>query len=255
MNTKRLLVITLAAALFVLAVIIVSIIVADVRNNEHNVLLPPDDALSSDDNDLIEDNRQTERVTVDTDTVQNTIRTIDRLPEYKRVLSVTNYWDGGSAEVIINAVVTDNASKFTISRNNEIQNIVLFNDTAYVWYGGDTTYYSYSVEDDEALSRLADEYQMLVTYEDVLNVRKKDIKLAQVDDSRGEQCIYVEYVSGELEYVTKVWVSCSTGLVSKAEIFDGTEMIYAMYSGPVDGILDEDKIFLLPDGTDISVLE
>ena len=103
--------------------------------------------------------------------------------------------------------------------------------------------------------RTADEWQMLITYEDLLKLNKSDIIEAGYTTEYGnEDCIFAVCATPLLNYTRKFYISLESGLVVGAEELDESgKLIYNMTVGECIIGEVEQAAFMLPDGTDLSV--
>ncbi|MBO4832127.1 MAG: hypothetical protein J5569_06680 [Oscillospiraceae bacterium] len=242
MNSKRLLLISAAAVAVIIAAIALIMIITGASGRDHGVKLPEE-------RDPAAGMQQEEepaglvRVEVSTDTVKSVVRTLRRPEEYSRELSVTSFWHGGSSQYRIESFVSKDASRINIYSEYDAKSVLLTGDTTYIWYGGEPPVYSGSA------SAAEDEYQMLVTYEDILSVPDEDIRDAGYTRYNDADCVFAEYVSGQLGYVTKCYISTETGLAVGAEKYDGDMLIYSMNEVSCAVGAPSGNVFALPDGT------
>ena len=242
MNSKRLLLISVSAVAVIIAVIAFIMIITGASGRDHEVKLPEERDASAD-TQPGEEPSGLIRVEVTADTVKAVFGTLARPEEYTRELSVTNSWKGGNSQYRIESFVSKEASRFNIYSEYDAKSILLAGDMTYIWYDGEMPVYSGSSEGTE------DEYQMLVTYEDILSVPDVDIRDAGYTRYNGEDCIFAEYVSGQLGYVTRCYVSTATGLAVGAEKYDGGMLIYSMKETSCEVGPTDRSVFVLPDGT------
>lgn len=242
MNSKKLLIIALSAVLLVAVVIIMGFFLPRNERGEHEVRLPPEV------NDFI-DEFDTEhgydglvRVNVDRDNIVQIIKTMSRPKMYTRVLDVTTFWDGGNSDTTVETYVSDGITRINLVSEFGTKNIVIADGKTFTWYEGDSTYSTGSITAKE------DEYQMLVTYEDILDVPKYNIIDAGYEKYNGEDCIFAEYISGRLGYKTKCYVSLNTGLAVGAERWDNEKVVYTMSETSYFSGEPRDDAFQLPNG-------
>lgn len=173
-----------------------------------------------------------ERVEVTTDTVQDVIASLKRAETYSRYIKIENFFTRGStvasAVYEIEVSVIGKASAVKISSANINKNIIITDASLYIWFDGDTTTYNGVPGNLEDNSRTADEYQMIMKYEDILEQEQSTIILAEYTKYEGQSCIYVEYIAGLLKYTTKCYISVENGLLVGAEQYDGTTLVYRM---------------------------
>jgi hypothetical protein len=159
------------------------------------------------------------------------------------------FWQGGNAVDNLSAVVSDGALALKSSSGGVTKNIIVTDKNVYVWYAGDRTPYVGTLESPEDARRAVDAYQMLPTYEDVLELDKKSITDAGYISYNGENCIFVEYVSGQLGYRAVCYISVELGLLTGVNEYDGETLIYKLTAGECDVAPPVGDAFVLPDGT------
>lgn len=236
MNRKRLplyILIVLAAAAGVLAVCLLS------RNSSVEtapVVLPTPTASASatagDDSEHV--------VSVTPDTVQAVVGTLTRADSYSRTLTAEDIWKGGSSTRTIQVWVHGGSARFTVSGSPE-KNILLSGGDVWIWYADASGVYH-----GKASDRDADEYQALLTYEDLLNIDRQQITDAGYAQYGGENCVYAVYTGGELGYRSQVWISVATGLLMGSETYDGDTLVYRVTSTAPDISTPDDSVFTHP---------
>jgi len=251
MSTKRILGITLFSALFIVAVIVIMLSTLFLRRESDAVTLP--DVASSAEAPSIVEQDALDRVEVTTATIQAVVSTLSRPSAYSRNVVVRSFWEGSQAEYIISVSVLDGLTSLrTVPPAGVEKRIVITPATLYIWYKDDKAPY---IGDSRSLGdgyRTADEWQMLVTYEDVLKLDENDIIDAGHIEYSGEDCIYAIYHSPLLNYIRKFYISLELGLIIGAEDFDEDgKLVYSMTTD--ECIIDEvdPAAFILPDGTDL----
>lgn len=65
------------------------------------------------------------------------------------------------------------------------------------------------------------------------------------------RCIYVETAEDDWGYTQRYWVSVDTGLLVVAERLQDGETVYRMAALAVDQTAQDEKLFTLPDGTEL----
>jgi len=251
MSTKRILGIVIAGMLFIAAIIgVMYLATFPRRDNEIAVLPTPAAATSSEPPD--ETGSDTlDRVEVTRETVQDVVSTLSRPQAYSREVTVTTYWNGGSAEYQIAVSVANGITSLsTQPPSGAEKRVIVTVDTLYIWYRGDKVPYVGNISSAGGDLNAADEWQMIITYEDLLSLEQNSILDAGYVERGGEDCIYAVYYSPKLGYTRMYYVSIDLGLVVSAEEFDETgALIYEMISGDCDiGDVDIAE-FTLPDGT------
>lgn len=181
-------------------------------------------------------------IAVTTDTVQAVIRTLSRAPNYSRTLTVESFWEGGSSSRSISVWARGDAVKMVVSEGDSAaKNILIDGDEKWIWYSGsDEVFYGYAAEAE------ADEYQTLLSYEDVLEMDPSNITDAGYIRLEDEMCIYVRYTAGDFGYDNVCYVSVASGLLVGSEIYDGGALIYRMSSTAPDISTPDDSIFTRP---------
>ncbi len=241
MNSKRLLLISAAAIAVIIAVIALIMIISGGSGRDHGVKLPEERDAAAD-TQPEEEPAGLVRVEVGTDTVKAVVGTLRRPAEYSRELSVTSFWHGGNSQYRVESFVSEEASRINIYSEFDEKSVLLNGDKTYIWYNGESPVYSGSTVTAE------DEFQMLVTYEELLSIPDADIRDAGYDSYNGKDCIFAEYVSGQLGYVTKVYISPDTGLAAGAEKYDGDTIVYSMTEVSCTVGAADRSVFALPDG-------
>lgn len=179
------------------------------------------------------------------DTVQAAIATLERPTQYRRTFRVMQFWSEGSG-----------ASEFSVSVNGpwtrtdrtladgRVRHSLTDGEVTYIWFDDEK-----EVATLAAGSITADQEQMLLTYEDVLDLEVDEIALADYRMASDMKCIYVETAEDPDGYVSRYWVNVDTGLLVAAERLQDGETIYRMgeLSMTADPEFTDD--FTLPDGT------
>lgn len=177
-------------------------------------------------------------------TVQAAISTLSRAGSYSRTITVESFWSGGSSSRTIGVWVNGSDAKFLISNGHTVKNVLISGDELWIWYSDSPDVYIGPASDSAA-----DEYQGLLTYEDILNLDPASITDAGYTEYSGERCIYVEYSDGVLGYVSHIWVSVDTGLLMGSQTMDGDTLIYRMSSSTPDISTPDESVFQRPDVT------
>ena len=192
-----------------------------------------------------------DRIEATRDTIQAIIaETLSRPETYSRDVTVESIWDGGHAEYNINVSVTGGMTSLRVLASTGAEKrIIVTPETLYIWYTGDSTPYAGDVGSGGDAYRTSDEWQMLITYEDVIKLDKNDIIEAGYTEYGGEACLFVNYRSPLLGYTGKYYVSIELGLVTGAEEYDEAgALVYRMQTGECAYDTDQ-SAFTLPDGT------
>ena len=184
-------------------------------------------------------------VEVNPQTVQTAIATLDRPDQYRRTITIEQFWDGGSGTYEVSVLVygpwtrTDRTLADSRGRHT-----ITDGEITYIWYDGDHSAYT-----APAAGITADNEQTIPTYEDVLELPVESIAQADYRTISDVNCIYVE--TGELDggVVLRYWVSVDTGLLAAAEKLVDGETVYRMGALSVDLSTPAAEELTLPDGT------
>ena len=249
MSSKRISVMALVMVLTAALVIAAVLLITGLNRRTESVSLPPEHAVTT--QELAENADASPRgalpsVAVSPETVRRVIATLSRSTEYSRRITSVVYWSDGSSRTEMSVHVSGEDTALTIS-GTRTKHVLIVDDVLYIWYEGDAEYYSGDSAGDAL--RLADEYQMLVTWEDIVSLPDGAITDAGYEEYEGENCIYVRYTSGRLGYVTTCRISMLSGLVIQAEICDGDTPIYDMTASDLRLDPVPDSVFDLPDGS------
>ncbi len=185
---------------------------------------------------------QSRVIAVTPETVQAAVGMLSRAGSYSRMIIAETFWTGGSAVRSINVSVSGERARLTISDSGGVKNVLISGETLWIWYSDSGKIYT-----GPAGGSAADEYQSLLTYEDLLQLDPKSITDAGYTDYNGESCIYAEYTSGELGYVSRFWVSVKSGLLMGSETRDGDRLVYRMDSSVPDISTPDESVFQPPE--------
>ena len=250
MSTKRIIGITVFGILFIAAVISVMMLTSYLRNDNDPILLP-EAPISTE--PVVETEPDTlSRIEVSRDTVQAIVsQTLSRPEIYSRDVIINTFWESGHAQYNIRVNVAAGMTSLSISLPSGIEKrIITTADSLFIWYAGDSAPYIGPIDSTGDGFRTADEWQMIVTYEELMELDQRDITDVGYTEFGGEDCIYTEYLSPLLGYTRKYYISIELGLVTGAEEYDEEgALVYVMTTGKCavgEVALDA---FTLPDGT------
>jgi hypothetical protein len=249
MSSKRISVMVVFMVLVAAVVITAVVLISRFTRRTEPVALPPEQSAEGRNTGgeaVLPTSEGLPAVDVTADTVRRVVATLNRSEEYVRTITVGTYWSGGSSFTELTSWVSGSDSALSIS-GDRTKHVLIVGDSLYIWYEGDVDCYSAVVSEDSL--RLADEYQMLITWEDIVNLPDGAISDADYVEFGNEPCIFVRYTSGRLGYETSCWVSAVSGLVVGAEIYDGSFKIYDMRALSLEEGAVPDSVFDLPDGT------
>ena len=249
MSTKRILGIAIFAILLVVAAIIVVLVTSFLRLESDAVKLP-ETALSTETPNTAEPDALN-RIEVTRDTIQAVA--LSRPKIYKRDVMIESFWDGGSAVFSIDVSVFGNYTSLRINPAIGIEKrIIVTSDVLYIWYKGDTMPFIGEVDSGGDGYRSADEWQMLVTYENVLKLEKNDIIEAGYTEFNDEECIYAIYTSKHFHNTIMLYISLELGLVISVEEHDPDgALVFRMTAGECHVGEIAPAEFALPDGMNL----
>jgi len=253
MSTKRIVIITVIGIAIIAAALCVILLSSYLNRESEEVALPETPVETERPNGNGTDTL--DRVVVNRDTIQDVISSFVRPDTYSRDVLIESFWEGGQAVYQIRASVMGGMTSLRTQPPIGIEKrIIVTEDTLFIWYIGDRYPFVGDVGSAGDESRTADEWQMLITYEDILRLDKSDIIDAGYTQYDGVDCIYAVYLSPLLGNKRTYYVSLDLGLVIAAEEYDKNGAhIYSMRANDcLVGEVDPDA-FLLPDGTDLSV--
>jgi hypothetical protein len=141
------------------------------------------------------------------------------------------YYTDGTAVYYIDIYVLENAKAMTIAGPESTKNVVIADGLLYVWEDGDETYYEAALDSAENENKLADMYQMLLTYEDVQAVPLSSITYAAYENYNDEMCVAVRYMSPNLNYLTTCYISTAPGFSSGPSSTTGHAHLRHGYDG------------------------
>jgi hypothetical protein len=190
-----------------------------------------------------------QRVRVTTDNVRDVIGSLLRPESYSRDIMIESFWEGGNAVRNISVAVMGGVSSMRSMSGDGVKNIIVTSDKLYIWYNGDAAPYEGPRYSSGDARRTADEYQMLMTYEDISDLDDADVTDAGYVEYGGSRCIFVEFRAGAFGYITRCYISPELGLIMGAEEYDGDALIYKMTTGVCSIGEQDESAFILPDGS------
>ena len=176
------------------------------------------------------------------ETVQSVIALLSRAESYSRTVTIEDIWSGGSSETKLSVWVDGSRTRIRVELPGGVKNILLRDAKLYIWYDNSSGVY----ESDIMSASEADEWLRCIDYEELLQLPASAILSTNYELFGGESCICVEYSSGELGYLNRVYVSVSTGLLMGAETYDGDSLIYSMSSSAPSFSAPDESMFRLP---------
>jgi len=248
MSTKRIIGIMAFGGLLIVAVVVVMLVTLLFRRDIDAVGLPVSTPSLEAPGETQPD--ALDRVEVTRETIQHVVAELNRPDNYRRDIIIESYWDGGHNIQIFSVSVSDGVTSLLTQPSPGVEKrIVVTADTQYIWYRGDRTPFASPIGTSGDGIRTADEWQMMITYEDLLNLDVSDIIEAGFTEYGGQHCVYAVYLSPLLGHTMRYYVSVDLGLVIGAEEFDVTStLIYAMRAGECIVGGADPAAFILPDG-------
>lgn len=183
-------------------------------------------------------------VSVSQETVQSAIASLERPQNYRRVVTVEQFWDGGSGAYKTTVNVSGELTRTDRTMpDGRVRHTITGPDMVYIWYDDETEVYSAPVGDISG-----DQAQTIPTYEEILDLPVDSIVTADFRAVSNIDCIFVETAADEAGYVMRYWVSVDSGLLTVAEKLLNGEPAYRMAALTVEET-DTRAEFVLPDGT------
>ena len=253
MSTKRILGITLFGVLFIATVVGILLLTLYLRRESDAVALPDVPTIVETPN-LVESDTL-DRIEITTETIQVVVSTLSRPAIYRRDVKIESYWEDGKAEYSVSVSVREGLTSLrTLPPTGAEKRIIITPDTIYIWYIGDKAPFIGNLDSLGDGFRTADEWQMLVTYEDVLELDINDIIDAGYVEYNDEECVYAVYRSPLLGYTRSFYISLEAGLIVGAEEYDEAgKLVYSMVAGEFFVGEADPAAFTLPDGTELAV--
>lgn len=188
------------------------------------------------------DDARAQYAAVTPETVQAVIASMARPDGYSRTVTVEDFWDGGSAVTDLSVQVSGASTKVTAASPTGLKYILTTETGTWVWYDGDDqAFFS-----EASAPHDGDQWQRMLTYEDLLRLSPEDITDAGYEEHGGVWCVFAGYDTPNFGYHTTLWVSAADGLLAAAEVRDGETLLYRMTGGAVDTSIPDDSVFLPP---------
>ena len=174
-------------------------------------------------------------------TVQSAAAVLSRPDTYRRTVTVTQFWTGGSGSYSSDVSVSGGRTRVdrTISPER-IRHTLTDQTNCYLWYNDSDTFIKLP-----AGEFTGDMEQHIPTYEDILSIPSELITAADYRQLGTRNCLYVE--TSDSGYVRRYWIGVDSGLLEAAEILYAGTVIYRMESTEIT--FPEENAFVLPDGS------
>lgn len=182
------------------------------------------------------------------ETVQAVIATLSRPTQYRRTVTVEQFWAGGSGSY--DAEVSVSGAWTRIDRTmseGQIRHTITGEEETFVWYNDEDRVY-----EAPAGGISADNEQFIPTYEEILDLPQREIAAADYQALSGVNCVYVETGEDAQGYVTRYWVSVETGLLVSAEKLQNGETVYRMTALTLEQEEPAAEDFVLPTGRSLT---
>lgn len=225
--------------------VVLLMLMSNLRRSTRVVL--PDTSTTAEDSELPPDGGELTVVEVTPETVQAAIATLHRPEAYSRSVTVEYLWNGGSNSTEMSVFVSGGWTRTDRTlANGQVRHTVTNGESTYIWYNSETEVFS-----GPAGTISPDMEQAIPTYEDVLALQPERIAQADYRMVSDVRCIYVETAEDDWGYTQRYWVSVDTGLLVVAERLQDGETVYRMAALAVDQTAPDEKLFTLPDGTEL----
>ena len=240
---ERAVFIGVAAAVLVIVLVVLAVnLLPGSAPDTAQVLLPKETSASAwGDADAAEEDRV---LSVTPETLQSALSTLERAEAYTRTVTAETFWSGGESERSIDVAVSGDRTALTVTDGGKVKHILLTGEEKRIWYDGSARVYTGPTAEKDA-----DEYQGILTYEDILSMDVSDILSAGYERYAGEECLFAEYTGGAFGYVSRVWVSMESGLLMGSETYDGEELIFRVSAGAPVLEAPEESAFDYPGAT------
>ncbi len=190
-------------------------------------------------------NTDLEQIVVTKENVQAVIASMSRPSTYHMTIKSKNHYGKATKNRTIDYWVKDGNSRTRTVSDGTIRNEVYWNDKAYLWNEGSTTYETYARG-----SFSSDASAGILTYEDVLAQDSSQIVEARYDTYNEIPCIYVAAQDKNLKYLYEYYVSLAEGLLIYGAVTKETTPIFTCDVDSLTvGVYDETVFALPPDYT------
>lgn len=238
MTGRRMIFVAVGAS--ILVVVLVFVMYFWDGSSDHEITLPSP-AVS----DSANDDNSMSQVEIQPDNVQAVIATLEQRDNYTRTMQVESFWgDGESAVYTVSVWAYEGLMRMQITGAVE-KDMILTGDSVYIWYDGAAPVYQGTLEESTAQ---IDAFQMIPSYEDVLELDASSIQAAGYVEYEGQYCICVQALTAVLDYVETYYISTTTGLLVGAETYEGETLIYRMSETNFAEYAGQEGQFTLPDG-------
>ena len=246
--------IVIAAALLCVCILL-AVVFTSIRGGTRDSITLPD-AAAAVEPDLEPAPSNTGFVSVDRENVQAVLDTMLRPEGYHQVLTVTNFWEGGSASRTVEIWRSGSLARARIAESDRTRNLLTNGETVWIWYQGERT--ARAMQPDASVS--FDDLTGVPTYETLAERLPDDIVEAgfvTLDEPDDLSCLYISVRDGI--YEDHYWVDVRTQILCRADALAGTEQTYQLRQVSCEvaaaGDASLEGVFQLPDGTAVAVIE
>jgi len=249
MSTKKILAITISGLVLIAGAIIFMLLAGASGHESVAIELPPTPQITQRPGGPAAD--ALTPIEINRETVQDVISSIWRPEVFTRDIIIESFWEGGQASFNINVSVSGDMTSIRIdSPIGLYRRIIITPSELFIWYEGDEVPFAGTPGGDASGHRISDEWQMLLTFENILDLNPNDIVDAGLTEFEGVVCVFALYHSPFLNNSRRYYISIDDGLVFAVDGYDSAGMlIYAMRAG--ETLIGEiaPEAFVLPDGT------
>ncbi|MCL2366174.1 MAG: hypothetical protein FWC75_03905 [Oscillospiraceae bacterium] len=252
MSTKKILGITIFGLLLIAGALVVMLLSSTFRRESAAIELPETPPIAERPNGSA--TGALTRIDVNRDNIQSVISTIVRPDVFTRNIIVENFWENGQATFYITVSVSGELTSIRIEPpTGQYRRIIVTPTQLFIWNAGDQTPYIGTPDQIHAGHTIADQWQMLFTFENILDLNRNDILDAGLTEFEGNVCVFALYSSPFFGNSRKYYISIEDGLVIAVDEHDGAgALIYRMRADTtLIGEIAYDA-FVLPDGSIIT---
>ena len=246
MSTKRILGITAFSVLLTAAIIGFMLFDFIFGRDSYAIPLPQQPIVSAAQQPPAQ--HEVDGIEVTRENAQAVISTLSRLHNYSRDVHVTTFWDGGQADFYFSVTIYGEAASI-ISNSQAFgqRHVIIANGRHYIWHAGETQPFVGYLDSLGGAIRAADEWQMLVTFEDVLQINPDDIIDAGHVLFEDISCIFITYRTPMLGLLRTYYISIEHGLVIAANEYNQNGLLTYEMRADAARYVNMDA-FLLPNG-------
>lgn len=175
--------------------------------------------------------------------VQSVIAALSRPDSYYIETKSELYYDDRNSAYLRRKWTRGSWSRVDLfnAENTVTMHVIFTDQSAFFWYPDSSRYTRLPAGDFTA-----DEVQMMMTYEDILELKEENIIDAKLTRLNGEDCVYAEVVRPELGYTERYWVSAANGLLLLGQTLKDGDLIYSVQMIEMDPAIPGDDVFMLP---------